>query len=176
MRKKPSFRRYKSENIKKLSKSWRKPRGIQSKVRLAKRGKPASPKIGYGRRKQDKDLHPKFNLKTRVVNNLEELKSIDPKKEIALISSKIGTKLKVSMLEYAKGENLKIANIGDIDKFIADVQAFFEKKKKESKKREEKKQKFRKEAEKKSEEKEKEKEDTTEDLEKDKQKVLTKGE
>ena len=39
--------------------------------------------------------------------NLEELKSIDPKTEIAVISSRVGIKLKVKLLEQAKKENLK---------------------------------------------------------------------
>ena len=59
--KKPPFRRQESWRYKRLSgrkEKWRKAEGIDSKMRLKKKGWPKSPEIGYRGPKKVRNFHP----------------------------------------------------------------------------------------------------------------------
>src|SRR3989344_8448869 len=124
--------------LKKLEKKWRKPRGLHSKLKDKKRGKGRRPRIGYGKAKQDK----KFDYVTN-------LKEIDNKSQSIMISSTVGLKKKLELINKAKELNLQIVNIKNINDFLEKIKK--RKQEKETKK-EKKKQKESKKTEKKSKE------------------------
>ena len=56
--KKPKFRRQESWRYKRIDESWRRPRGIDSKMRMKVKGWPPSPNIGYRTPREIRNLHP----------------------------------------------------------------------------------------------------------------------
>lgn len=175
--KKPNFTRQEITKKKKLRNNggWRRPKGIQSKVRLGKRGHETMPSPGWGSPKEVKHLH-KSGLKQILVYNLNDLDKIDPKKE-GIILSKIGKKKKLDLIKKAEEKGIKILNIKDVKAFVEKVKKDREEKtKKKAEKiasKEKKKAKPKKE-EKKTEEKEIKEEDKKKEDKKEKDKVLTK--
>jgi len=108
-RKKPEFRRPISESLKRLGLRWRRPRGLQSKVRKKMKGKLKSPSIGYGAPKKLRYLHPS-GLKERLVRSLKDLENVDPQKEAIRIASTVGKKKRLKILEIAKEKKIKVLN------------------------------------------------------------------
>ena len=56
--KKPKFRRPESWRYKRLETGWRRPKGIDSKIRQREKGQPAMPTIGYRSPVKLRHLHP----------------------------------------------------------------------------------------------------------------------
>lgn len=109
-KKRPSFKRTEEYRHAKLKDTWRKPRGKHSKQRMHEKARGALPNPGYG---TPADLRG-FNrdgFKEVVVNNVSELSKIDPKTEVAVIASGVGTKKKKEMGEKAKEMKVKFANL-----------------------------------------------------------------
>ena len=172
--KKPSFRRYKSKTLKKLSPALRKPRGRHSKLRLEKKGKQPVPRIGFRKMKNTRNIEPRTKLLPKLVRNVTDLQGINKDKEIAVIHSPVGGLTRLKMAEYAQKNNVKILNMRDPKGFMETIKKRLDEKKKAVESKEESKKK--KEALKEKKTEETPKEDTAEKLEKDKQKVLHKGE
>lgn len=164
-KKKPKFVRT-DANVMKQFKSWRKPIGIHNKRRLSKKGHQSNVSIGYRSPIEVRGL-TKIGLKPVIVNNLNDIKKIT-KEHTIILSSSLGLKNKIQILEKIKVLNLHISNLKDIDLFIRSAKEKLESKKKEKKKQKEEREKSKVEAEKKKKEKE-EKEKTEE-----KQKELSK--
>ena len=173
---KPKFKRQQLI-LNKLKDSWRKPKGIHSKLRLQKKGKGKLVRIGYGTKKDLKGL-----IKGKKAVRVTNLKDLENLKEAIIISSKIGLKKKLEIINKAKELKLEIINIKNVDKFLEEIKKNKEEKKKlkeEKKKKKIKKEEKSKEKETKEESKGKKEEENSEEKEKklkeDKKKVLEKG-
>ena len=105
-RKKPKFMAQEVYRKKRLKKHWRRPRGIDSKIRLQWGGRMKMVKPGYGSPAAVKGLNRKGLLEV-VVANVDDLKKI---KEgmIGLISSSTGTRKKIEIINEAKKMNVNI--------------------------------------------------------------------
>lgn len=167
--KKPKFARSDSNRLKFKSK-WRKPRGLHNKRRLKFAGHQKNPSQGYRSPKEVRGLH-KTGLELITIYNLNDLQKIKPTEQFVQLSSKIGIKNKLKILEKCKAKQIKVDNIRDIDKFIEESKEQLDKKKKEKQKKLQKKEKSKKESLKKAEEKKKE-EGKEEKQEKVKEEVL----
>ena len=100
------------KNRKKLQK-WRRPKGRDSKMRLKRKGYPASPLIG---RKSNKKESGKIKgLTPIVVYNQTDLESIS-KDQIAILA-RIGAKKKIELLKYADENKILILNQGGNSKW-----------------------------------------------------------
>jgi large subunit ribosomal protein L32e len=163
--KKPTFRRQDSNKYS-FKNKWRKPRGLHNKRRLSKKGHQKNPSIGYGSPKEVKYL-TKEGLNRVMVNNLQDLKKINKEKDIIILSSKLGMKKKLEVVEGCISQGLKIESIKDPKKYAEDKKALFEEKKKQKKKKLEKKEKTKKELVKKAKEKEEKKDEDSEDKQKE---------
>ncbi len=153
-KKKPSFLRQRATNLIKLKKCWRKPKGIQSKMRKKLKGHRRPVSIGYSSPKLVRGLHP-TGLAQILVNTLSDMDKIKENQGI-IISSKVGLKKKVDIIKKIKEKNLIILNIKEPESIIKKLEDKIKKSKEEKLKRETKKEKSKKEALKKAEEKEKE--------------------
>ncbi|NUN11330.1 50S ribosomal protein L32e [Candidatus Micrarchaeota archaeon] len=103
----PKFKRNNYESMVRLRTGWRKPRGIDSKQRIFKGGSGASPRIGYGTKAEERNLHPS-GLKELIVNTVEELKNA---KNVAVrIAKTVGNKKKLTIVAEAKKLGLKVLN------------------------------------------------------------------
>lgn len=109
-------------------KRWRKPKGLQSKIRLSKKGYRKMPSQGYRAPKAIRGS-TREGLFPIVVNTLSQLDKLD-KNNIIVLSSSLGTRKKIDILEETKKKGLKVDNIKDIDKFIENIRSERENKKK----------------------------------------------
>ncbi len=151
--KKPVFERQDSNIFKQFKGTYRKPKGIHSKMRRGYKGHRVIPTIGYSSPRSVRGL-TKEGLKPVVVVNLNELLKIQ-NGEGVIISRKLGLKKKLVFLQKAQELKLQILNIKNVDEFLKKSKEKFESKKEEHKGKQEERKKTKQEAEKKASEKEK---------------------
>lgn len=158
-KKRPKFVRQDSHKKAKLKPNWRKPRGLQSKMRLQKKGYRRIVKVGWRSPALVRGLN-RYGLKEVLVNNVDEIKRLNPEEEAAVIASGTGTKKRINILKAAISMKIKVMNIDDPESYIKEVEKEIkerkEEKQKELKEKEKKEKEKKKIAEKKEEEKKKE--------------------
>jgi large subunit ribosomal protein L32e len=103
------FVRREASRYKKLSKKWRRPKGISNKVRRRFSGRGPVPSIGYGTDRRKRGLHPS-GLKEVLVSTLKDLEGVDPKTFAVRISGKVGKRKKALLLARADEMKLKVLN------------------------------------------------------------------
>jgi len=135
----PRFIRQDHHKKKKLSKKWRKPRGLHSKVGNKKMGYRITVSRGWRSPKQIRGFD-KSGQKPVLIISTKDLEKVG-ENEVALLSSNLGLKKRIGLIKNAKKKGVKILNIKDIDGYINKVQKDIEKRKEEKKKRIEKKKK-----------------------------------
>jgi large subunit ribosomal protein L32e len=109
-KKKPAFVRSESWRYMKLKESWRKPRGLDDKMRRKIKGWPPSVSVGYKGPKAARGLHPS-GYKEVLVHNAKELSDIDPKTEAARIAHTVGKKKRAQIMAEAKKLKVLILNV-----------------------------------------------------------------
>ena len=119
-KKKPNFIRQDAHKKARLKKKWKRPRGRHSKIRLNKRGYRIRIRKGYGSPNKVYGLHPS-GLGMVLVKNLDDLKKIT-KEQGAIISAKVGLKMRIALLKKSKEMGIIVLNFKDIDKFLKDVE------------------------------------------------------
>lgn len=105
----PKFVRWLSTSLRRVKSSWRRPQGINSKVRAKLKGKLPMPTIGYGAPREMKYLHPS-GFKEVLVHNVKDLGKIDVAKEAVKIASSVGGKKKNEILKKAEEIKIKVLN------------------------------------------------------------------
>ena len=108
-RKKPKFLKQGANYLKKIEKRWRKPRGRDSKLRKKEKNKGKIPNVGYRAPKATRGLHPS-GLGEVYVQNINDLKGVDPKTHAVRLSSTIGKKKKQEIVKKAKEKKIKLLN------------------------------------------------------------------
>jgi large subunit ribosomal protein L32e len=108
-KKTPKFTRQEFGKFAKLDDKWRTPRGCDSKKDEGKRGKGASPKIGYKRPAEAREIHPS-GFYPVMVRNPTELSIVDPKTHGAIISAAVGRKKRNEIIKAANNLSITILN------------------------------------------------------------------
>ena len=109
--KKPEFLRSESWRYSKMSESWRRPRGLDHKMRRKIKGWPPMVSTGYKGPKLARGLHPS-GLREVLVHNVNETAAIDPKIQAARIAHTVGKKKRALIITEAKKNKLLILNPG----------------------------------------------------------------
>lgn len=107
--KKPRFRRQESWRYKRVTDRWRRPHGIDSKMRKKVKGWPASPTVGYQSPKATRGLHPSGYVETRVFN-VEDLAGIDPEIQAVRVAHTVGAKKRVEIIATAEEKGIHVLN------------------------------------------------------------------
>jgi large subunit ribosomal protein L32e len=108
-RRRTPFRRQEWFRYARFSDSWRKPRGKHSKLREHLDWRPPVVDAGFRSPKIVRGLHPS-GFREVMVNNENDLASIDPKVQAARIASSVGTRKKLAIQEKADELNIKVLN------------------------------------------------------------------
>jgi large subunit ribosomal protein L32e len=105
----PKFKRQESWRYKRLATNWRKPKGIDNKMRRQMSGVPPLVKIGYGGPRMSRGLHPS-GYTDNLVHNVAELSFLNKDKDAVRIAHTVGTKKRLDIISKAESMGLKILN------------------------------------------------------------------
>jgi large subunit ribosomal protein L32e len=108
--KKPKFVRAESWKYDRFSLSWRKPRGLDNKIRRKIKGWPPGPSTGYKGPISARFLHPS-GYREVIVFNVEDLSNIDINIQAARIAHTVGKRKRALIITEAKKLNIKILNL-----------------------------------------------------------------
>ncbi|MFZ2071422.1 MAG: 50S ribosomal protein L32e [Halobacteriota archaeon] len=108
-RRKPKFARYGWWKKKKLSKSWRRPRGHDNKMREHIAAKGAMVKVGYRRKREERGLHPS-GLREVLVFNKNDLVTVVPEEIAVRVASGVGGRKREQIEEEAAALGIKVLN------------------------------------------------------------------
>ncbi len=108
--KKPAFVRPESWRYMRLKENWRRPRGLDHKIRRKIKGWPASVSTGYRGPKIARGLHPSGYIEV-LVYNLGDLKKIDPTTQAIRIAHTVGKRKRVGIITEARKKKITILNL-----------------------------------------------------------------
>lgn len=124
-KKRPSFRRVESWRYKRIKDSWRKARGIDSQTRKKTKSGVKSPSAGYRGPKKVRGLHPS-GLKEVRVFHINDLKELNNDEHAIKVSSKLGAKKRIAIVDYAQRRGFKVLNLGLSQRDIDSLESMLE--------------------------------------------------
>jgi len=107
--KKPQFRRQESWRYKRVSQVWRKPDGVDSKMRKRVKGWPKSVEIGYRGPRAARKLHPSGYAEV-LVRTVDDVSKIDPETQAIRIAHTVGMKKRAEISIRAGERGVHILN------------------------------------------------------------------
>lgn len=108
-RKRPEFLAFETWRLKRIRPRWRKPTGIDNKMRTNEKGWPKSVNVGWRGPKGVRNLHPSGSLEV-IVYNINDLSKIDASTQAARIASTVGLRKREKIIEEANKKGVKILN------------------------------------------------------------------
>ena len=124
-KKRPSFRRVESWRYKRVKDSWRKARGIDSRTRIKSKSGVKSPSVGYRGPKKVRGLHPSGYEEVRV-HTINDLKDLNNRKHAIKISTNLGIRKRIRVIDYAQSRGFKILNLGISQRELDSLEAALE--------------------------------------------------
>lgn len=108
----PKFVRQESWRYKRLAENWRKPKGVDNKMRKQVSGVPPLVKVGYRGPKIARGLHPS-GYRDRLIHNIRDLEKLDPKIDAARIGHTVGRRKRIDIVSRANALGVKVLNRGN---------------------------------------------------------------
>ncbi len=108
----PKFVRQESWRYIRLAENWRKPKGIDNKMRKQVSGVPPLVKVGCRGPKKARGLHPS-GYKDKLIHNIRDLEKLDPKTDAARIGHSVGRRKRVDIVNKANALGIKVLNKGN---------------------------------------------------------------
>ena len=105
----PAFVRQESWRYVRIHPEWRKPKGVDSKMRRQDKGWPALVRIGYRGPAEARGLHP-IGHREFVVYRPKDLDSLVPGSDVARIGRTVGAKKREGILERANELGVRVVN------------------------------------------------------------------
>ena len=106
----PEFLREEWFRYGKISKTWRKPDGMTSKMRLHKKYRPSVVRVGFRGPKNTRGLHSS-GFQEVIIFNINELQKVDPNKQAVRIGGSVGTKKRLDIEKKAQELDIRILNM-----------------------------------------------------------------
>ncbi|CAO1377473.1 unnamed protein product [Diamesa serratosioi] len=105
------FIRHQSDRYDKITETWRKPKGIDNRVRRRFKGQYLMPNIGYGSNAKTRHMLPN-GFKKFVVNNVRELEVLMMQNRVycAEIAHAVSAKKRKLICERAKQLGIRVTN------------------------------------------------------------------
>ena len=105
------FIRHQSDRYVKLTRSWRKPRGIDNRVRRRFKGQYLMPSIGYGSDKRTRHML-RTGFRKVVVHNVKELEILmmQNRKFCAEIAHNVSSKKRKAIVQRATQLSIRVTN------------------------------------------------------------------
>eukprot|EP00546_Thalassionema_frauenfeldii_P021967 CAMPEP_0178896080 /NCGR_PEP_ID=MMETSP0786-20121207/954_1 /TAXON_ID=186022 /ORGANISM="Thalassionema frauenfeldii, Strain CCMP 1798" /LENGTH=136 /DNA_ID=CAMNT_0020566403 /DNA_START=170 /DNA_END=580 /DNA_ORIENTATION=- len=106
------FARHQSDLFMRIkNSSWRKPKGIDGRVRRRFKGALPMPSIGYGSDKRTRNIHPN-GFKSVVINNVAELEMLmmHNRTYAATVAHNVSSKVRRSIIERAEQLAIRVTN------------------------------------------------------------------
>merc|ERR1711868_303957 len=105
------FKRHQSDLHDRVSESWRRPNGIDSRVRRKFKGKTLMPNVGYGSNKKTRHMMPD-GFKKFLINNVSDLEMLlmYNRTYAAEVAHSVSRKTREAILERAKVLDIKVTN------------------------------------------------------------------
>jgi|YelNatPaOPRAMG01_1025707.scaffolds.fasta_scaffold21135_7 large subunit ribosomal protein L32e len=113
--KKPNFVRHESWRYVRLKENWRRPKGIDNKMRRKVKGWPQTVSVGYRGPKTARNLHPS-GYEEVLVYNIKDLERVDNESQAVRIAHTVGKKTRLQILAAAKEKGIFILNPGEMGK------------------------------------------------------------
>ena len=108
----PKFVRQESWRYNRLAENWRKPKGVDNKMRKQVSGVPPLVKVGYRGPKSARGLHPS-GYRDRLIHNIRDLEKLDPKIDAARIGHTVGRRKRIDIVSKANALGVKVLNRGN---------------------------------------------------------------
>jgi large subunit ribosomal protein L32e len=112
-KRKPKFVRQESWRYKRLKENWRRPKGLDNKMRRKIKGWPPAVNVGYRGPKVARGLHPS-GYKEVLVYNAEEIKKVDPKTQAVRIAHTVGKRERAKILTESRKRKITVLNVKEI--------------------------------------------------------------
>ena len=117
--KKPRFRRQESWRYKRVSEIWRKPRGMDSKMRKKKKGWPKSVEIGYRGPKAARGLHPSGYIEV-LIHTVDDVEKVNPKTQAIRIAHTVGARKRIEITARSGEMDIHVLNPRAVEKPLAE--------------------------------------------------------
>jgi len=125
-KKKPNFVRHEGWRYKRLSEGWRRPRGLDNRMRRKIKGWPPTVNVGYRRPKVARGLHPS-GYKEVLVYNTNDLEEIDPKTQAIKIAHTVGKRKRAKILVEARKKKIIVLNVKEVKEVVEEKELAEEK-------------------------------------------------
>jgi large subunit ribosomal protein L32e len=106
---KPQFKRHESWRYKRLSKAWRRPRGLDNKMRFEVKGWPKTVKIGYRGPKSARGLHPS-GYKEILVHKPDDIVEVNAETQAIRIAHAVGIRKRILITSIAREREIHVLN------------------------------------------------------------------
>ena len=105
----PKFVRQESWRYVRIHPEWRKPKGIDSKMRRQDKGWPTLVRVGYRGPVEARGLHPSGHIEV-LVHRVRDLDGLVPGRDVARIGGTVGAKKRDAILIRATELGLRVVN------------------------------------------------------------------
>jgi len=105
----PKFVRQESWRYVRIHSPWRKPKGVDNKIRRQDKGWPALVRVGYRGPAAARGLHPSGHYDV-LVQRVADLEGLVPGRDVARIGGTVGARKRQAILERAKELGLRVLN------------------------------------------------------------------
>lgn len=130
---KPHFKRQDWHKKARLAPSWRKPKGMDSKLRKHMHAHGHLPTVGYGSPALVRGMH-KSGLVPILVHTVSQIELVDGKTHGIIIASTVGARKCIDIITKANSKGVRVLNYRDPAKKVQSIKDGIAKRKQEAKK------------------------------------------